>query len=370
MNQTAKLYLLSLALFGIVFTVILVSAELWIRHTHLSNLTGETRDHVVETPYLPVKLKANHRGLVWGKSFHTNRYGFRGEDDFALEPHGGEFRILSLGDSIGFGLGIEPAQHYIKVLERELRRDHFQIRTINAGGQGYSPSGYYVYLLHEGLKFHPRLVLLEIELCNDLTDEALLSWEEQPNGGLHRVRGGRYVVGWDGNLLATYSRGPYFFEKTYVYTDLLRRLLNLGYRLWPNEPFHSTPGVPYYHLGFDRFLLSEARIEQGWKRIFGAISQTHRLLRDQEIGFLLLIMPSRFMFEENAGPYREFASRLVERARGTVRDLQIPFLDLTPAMQSGGGASLYFDFAHMTAAGNLVVSKQLVAHFAQAGLLP
>ena len=120
-----------------------------------------------------------------------------------------------MGDSIGVGLGIEPFHHYTKVLERDLNRQrtHPSYRVINAGGQGYSPSSYYVYLKYEGLRFQPRMVVVEIEMCNDITDEALLNWDFQEGDRTrpHRVRGGRYVVGWDGNLLTTCSgRTPLF----------------------------------------------------------------------------------------------------------------------------------------------------------------
>ncbi len=207
-----------LLLLLILTSITLTATEFWLRSSYLGRAT-ESRDHAEETSYLPARLKANYQGTMWGVPFKTNRHGFRGEEDFDYKPDTQEVRILSLGDSIGFGLGIPAAEHYGKVLERGLASWNQKLRfhVVNAAGQGFSPSGYSVYLRREGLRFDPSLVIAEIELCNDVSDEAFLRWEstpDQPNLPT-AVRGGRYVIGWDGNLLGTCSLGPYAFEKTY-----------------------------------------------------------------------------------------------------------------------------------------------------------
>lgn len=363
----SRLYLLSVGLFVVSFLVVFSASELLVRYVHLKDVRSEKRDHVVKTPYMPVKLKGNYQGLVWGRAFSTNRYGFRGEPDFEPKPEEGEFRILSLGDSIAFGLGIEAGDHYTKVLERNLNdlATGGRFRVINAGGQGYSPSGYYVYLKHEGLRFGPRMVLVEIELCNDITDEALLRWElDKAASGLpDRISGGRYVVGWDGNFLATYAVGLPFLEGTYTYTVLLRRLLNLLYQIRPSEPFHSRPGVTYYSLGFDRFLLHGERIESGWEKTFASLEGIQALLQNKGIQFLLMIIPARYIFEQESGAYGVFARELVDRAVRLARQKDIPYLDFRDALEAGGGARLYFDFAHLTEEGNQVVGEELSQYF-------
>ncbi len=356
--------LLLLVLLLILGLITVTFSEFWLRSSYLGE-AAESRDHAEETSYLPARLKPNYQGSMWGIPFKTNRYGFRGEEDFDYRPEPGQVRILSLGDSIGFGLGIPAAEHYGKVLERGLdgQDERVRVRVINAAGQGFSPSGYCVYLRREGLRFEPDLVIAEIELCNDVSDEAFLYWEssdEQPNLPT-AVRGGRYVVGWDGNLLGTSSLGPYAFEKTYTYTVLLHRVLNLLYRIDPTEPFHSTAGVTYYILGFERYLLDQERIEAGWKRLFRAVEGMHQVLAEQEIPFLLLVLPSRFVFEEHAPQHSRFARGLVQRTLEWAESAQIPHLDCTDALGQGGGSSLYFDFAHLTAEGNRVLGQALYA---------
>lgn len=358
--KTLKLYLLSLTLLGIVTLFGLVVTELILRSMSLQE-SEESRSHVVRTDYLPVKLKPNYSGRLWDIPFSTNRYGFRDEEDFPAIPEDREFRILSMGDSIGFGLGIEAEKHYTKVAQRRLNHpgSEKRYRIVNAGGQGYSPSGYFVYLRHEGLSLHPDMVIVETELCNDVTDEALLRWRSEGQDALPTaVTGGRYLIGWDGNLLGTYSVGGYFYERTYTYTVFIRRLLNLLNRISPSSPMADQPAArAYYSLGFDHYLLDQQRIESGWERLFGALESTKTLLEANGIPFLVLLMPSRYQFEDPSSEWTRFANSLMEKANSMADRRMIPYLNLTQEVGKRGGAQLYFDFAHLTEQGNEVVGE-------------
>ncbi len=362
MNRKVRLYLLSAALFGTVGGIIFGISEIVLRAVTLSGVT-ESRDHVVQTATLPVTFRANYEGRIWDVPFRTNNFGFRGEDDFSLEPVDGEIRVLSLGDSIGFGLGIEAALHYTQVAERLLEpslSDGF-MRIVNAGGQGYSPSSYAVFLQETGLALQPDLVLLEIELCNDVTDEALVGrvfGRERPQ--LPRaVTGGRYFVGWDGNLLAGYSIGPFLFERTYVYTNLSRRFLNLRFTLGTQAPVAGSTDSTYYHLGYDRALLTAQRVETGWAGLFDTLQATHALMEENRVQFLLMIMPSRYIFDDRAAGRGDFARQLVRRAVTESERRDLPFIDMTETIGASGGTELFFDFAHLTAEGNRIVGNRL-----------
>ena len=210
------------------------------------------------------------------------------------------------------------------------------------------------------------MVIVEIEMCNDITDEALLSWSfhESDQSRPYQMRGGRYVVGWDGNLLVTCSSGPHFFEKTYTYTLLWRRLLSLLYWLHPVPPFATQPGVPHYSLGFDRFLLDERRIESGWEKTFASLGAINEVLKSKRISLLVMILPARYVFDSHSEERRVFARRLLERAVCMAQQKGLPYLDFTAAIENGGGTRLYFDFAHLTEEGNHVVGEELSRHLA------
>ena len=77
---------------------------------------------------------------------------------------------------MGIDVGIEPSARYTKVLERNLNRhdgsERFRVSSMPLARDIALPVDY-VYLKKEGSQFQPQMVIIEIELCNVLTDEAL-----------------------------------------------------------------------------------------------------------------------------------------------------------------------------------------------------
>ncbi len=171
--------------------------------------------------------------------------------------------------------------------------------------------------------------------------------------------GGRYVVSWDGKQLGTYATRGFFFEKTYLYTDLIRRVLNLAQRIDPQAPWSERQGAAvYYSLGFDKFLLDTARLEEGNKRLFAALSGTARLLESRNIKYVIMIMPSRYLYQE-AYDYTLFASEVYQNALRSAADMNLPFLDMYGTIKENGGEKLFLDFAHLTEEGNKAVGLEL-----------
>ena len=85
--------------------------------------------------------KPNFDGWIVGPEFknriQTNRQGFRGQQDF-LEMKKGRLRIMALGDSFTFGVGVEENEVYIKraadILQKELS---IPVEAINLGVPSY-----------------------------------------------------------------------------------------------------------------------------------------------------------------------------------------------------------------------------------------
>ena len=157
-----------------------------------------------------------------------------------------------------------------------------------------------------------------------------------------------------------HDRGPYFYEKTYTYVELSRRILNLLYQNALVKPFPTDTGSTYYTLGHEGYLLDEQRIESGWKRLLGATKAINDLLHSQEVSFLLMVMPARFAFEgDESNPRRRFSQALVDRATRFAIENDIPYLDFTEAVGSAGGPSAFVDTLHLNEAGNRAVGIEL-----------
>ncbi|HUM00895.1 MAG TPA: GDSL-type esterase/lipase family protein [Thermoanaerobaculia bacterium] len=84
-----------------------------------------------------------------------NARGLRDRDiPYARTP--GTRRVLCLGDSFTWGLGVEAEETWPKVLERTLP----ELETLNAGVNGWTTSQELLWLRREGLKYRPDAVVL------------------------------------------------------------------------------------------------------------------------------------------------------------------------------------------------------------------
>ena len=84
----------------------------------------------------------------------------------------------------------------------------------------------------------------------------------------------------------------------------------------------------------------------------------HQLLEDRQIPFLIMILPSSYIYD-NAGDQKRLASGLFEKAISMAEERRLPYLDLKEAIGKGGGARLFLDFVHLTEEGNRVVGEAL-----------
>jgi len=104
---------------------------------------------------------------------------------FAIpKPPPGTHRILVLGDSIAYGVGVSPGETFAKVLERQLDRPGRRVEVINAGVLGYTAYNEERYYAARGRDFQPDVVV--VAFCmNDVADPEL-HW----SGTRHEARPG------------------------------------------------------------------------------------------------------------------------------------------------------------------------------------
>jgi len=92
----------------------------------------------------------------------ANGQSLREDHEIAQEKPDGELRILFLGDSCTFGYGVAADEAFPAVVESLLREQEIAdtVECINAGVPGYSLFQGYRYLVTEGLRYKPDLVVL------------------------------------------------------------------------------------------------------------------------------------------------------------------------------------------------------------------
>ncbi len=86
----------------------------------------------------------------------TNAMGFRGKP---IRPRGPQLRILAIGDSTTFGLGVDDDKTWPAVLESLLQNKGIDAEVINAGVSGYSAFQGLRLLKEHGEKLRPDIVI-------------------------------------------------------------------------------------------------------------------------------------------------------------------------------------------------------------------
>jgi lysophospholipase L1-like esterase len=147
-------------------------------------------------------------------SVDVNSLGFR-DQEFTVEKQPGELRIMALGDSFTYGLGVQLQDCWVQVLERELRKTRpGPVEVINGGFAcgSYSPDGYDRWMASDGIRFAPDLVI--VGLClNDLGDGDVVPMLSYPVAPRRPVLGsvllGEIVRGLEQRRLRAEHHGDY-----------------------------------------------------------------------------------------------------------------------------------------------------------------
>jgi lysophospholipase L1-like esterase len=160
----------------------------------------------IESPLLGWVLPPNSESFSIEARVRVNSLALR-DEEFAPRKPPGEWRVLCLGDSLIFGYGTEIEDTFPRQLARRLAEDrpgpHY--RAINAGVSGYNTRQELIYLLAEGLRFEPDLVVIGF-YWNDLlgNDQALPALASTPRivpGAAVTARGQRRLPTWIVNPL-------------------------------------------------------------------------------------------------------------------------------------------------------------------------
>jgi lysophospholipase L1-like esterase len=131
-------------------------------------------------PVLGWRNIPNWRASTKGRPLSINSKGLR-DREYPYEKPSGVSRILVLGDSFTWGYGVADGEIFTEVLEAGLRRDGLHWEVLNAGVSGWGTDQEYLYLINEGFKYAPDVVVLAFLVFNDPENNA---WSVQY--GLHK----------------------------------------------------------------------------------------------------------------------------------------------------------------------------------------
>jgi hypothetical protein len=103
-----------------------------------------------------VRPDITNKKIFDNKILNTNSKGIRGKIEYSYEKNPNRTRILILGDSFTFGSDVSDTETYPYYLQKMLPNSEI----LNFGEPAYGHDQMLIYLLEEGLKYHPDIVLL------------------------------------------------------------------------------------------------------------------------------------------------------------------------------------------------------------------
>lgn len=273
-----------------------------------------TRTYILEEP-IGYRHRPGLKDEFWGAPVEINSIGLRDREIGAKAP--GEYRILVMGDSLPFGIGVTYEDSFPHQLELQLNNKHpgRHFRTINMGVAGYNNEQELIQLQTLGLSLKPDAVML-LFIDNDI---------ETKKGA--REKGRKWYDG---------------LKSSYAITALAVLWNKTGKRLAARNPASAAVGGhDTSENAYDQFRLDSPR----WQAIDKSLTEIHRLCKTRQIPFVLF---------SNTGQ-----DIVVELLEGVAKRERFPLVNLRihqDARWAGQDPRLFrisFVDAHPSALGNL-----------------
>jgi lysophospholipase L1-like esterase len=321
-----------------------LAGELLVRVFEYSLIGGESgalTSYVVQQPgYWTIRpgLRLWHPERYGDKRYSFDARGFRNPDRPRSQP---ARRVVFLGDSVTFGLGVDDERVYPRRIEERWQRERPgepPLEALNLAMFAYSPVHERAVLEAHGLAFRPELIVLQLYM-NDFTEsqwspeselqvgvwlrlQALKNRVVNESALYRRVRQGLLRVGY----LAVHDLRRKYFPET----------LNAAEPLALRERFAAHPDEEF--------------------QAFADISAMRDLAHEAGSGFLVILTPNEVQLFDDA------YDAIDERIAAWCARERITFLDLLPLLRARADrAELFLDGLHLSERGHDAVANALWA---------
>jgi lysophospholipase L1-like esterase len=277
--------------------------------------------------------------------YRINRAGYR--DD---EPQPGRRRIVVLGDSVSFGLGVQQEKIWPALLEQRLRREGLQPRAVeNLAIWAYNTANEADALREDGLPLRPDVVILQFYM-NDFSIAPPLKPGVEPKPPSL----GQRLTALKNRLL---FRSALYRRLYQAGTGLSFALFHdLRRRRFPDTLNDAEPRGQSARL---RAMPDDADVAA-----FREVRAIRDLARGHGAGLLMVLSPDEVQL---------FTGRfdvVNERMRAFCAREGIDLLDPLPAYRaSPDRLKLYYDGVHYSPRGHALLARLVFAELARRGLL-
>lgn len=276
--------------------------------------------------------------------YRFNRDGYR-DDDHDPETPGP--RVVVLGDSVTFGLGVRQDAIYPALLEAHLQRAHDPgLEVVNLAIFAYHTRHELAALEEDGLKHRPCLVLLQLYM-NDLALPPADAPQPPPTLRL-RLRAAKNRLLFASNLYRRLYQAVNALTYTLVH-DLRRQ--RFPYTLNHAEPRHKL-----------QFLAEHS--EDSSIPAFTALAAVQELVEAHGAPLAVLMTPSEVQL------YEDGFDIIDQRVAAFFRHRDIAFIDALPALRRETERHhLFLDGVHLSPLGHRRVAELLAGEVESRHLL-
>jgi len=267
-----------------------------------------------------------------GVEMTVNQLGLRGPEVTREKP-AGTLRLIGLGDSFTFGVGVRDEHTFLRRLEGRLNK-HQTVEVLNAGTQGYNTRDQQLTLEYRWLELRPDLVLVVFYLNDIYRDESAVAfWNNGEGHGVYLQPTG----------LARHSHLLDWCQYSWRARDLRQRMVAHYSQAYFTDPksFFARANSRSHPMDWSASRAALVRIVE--------LARTHRF----QVG--LAIFPELMSLEDY--PFTAIHAFVEE----TCREIGMPVHDLLPAFQGHKDHQLWVhptdhhpnEIAHDLAAGSL-----------------
>ena len=263
-------------------------------------------------------LRPGYKGTSLGVEIEINSHGLRSPET-TLEKPVGTYRILVLGDSWTFGVGVVQDETYPAQLEGILRQRFpgRDIEVINAGVSGYETFNESIWFERCGYKFEPDVTVIGYYPVNDIHDK------KSKYEGHARERA-------DHPLWYSVHNFPEKHLRSYQYADFLRSRIKDKFESWRYSRPTYDAGPEELDERYDVEWTSLYREDfKGWLTTKESLGRIARLAAEIECRVILAVFPDlRSLKHYRASLRQQFYPKLAQAAL----DLGIEVVDMAPCL--------------------------------------
>lgn len=288
----------------------------------------------------------NGHGKHAGVPVAFNGFGLRDAERSPL-PAPGTVRVLALGDSVTFGMGVAQDQTFPRQTERLLSAARgAPVEVLNMGMPGYNTLHELAQLRELGLSLQPKVVVVGF-LYNDIE----LSSAQKGEGAVQEQE-----KSFTREAKSAVNASWLWLKQHSLFAAWLSPRLGNALRPLGVKGFGQVGEIK------DQYVDSNPN----WRRMQEALLEMKRLTAERNIELVVMIIPAMAKFSDATYPIKEYHQAVAAFCHRN----GIKVLDLLPAFWGGDGTQYWISATdgHPNAEGQKIIAQALAGYLAP--LLP